>query len=180
LTLPETEGKTNLIDSVYLYLKKRGYDEHREEGIVIQGWPVQFLPAANQLDVEALAQAGDVDIEMNEAEGSVSTRILRPEHIVANALRRGRPQDLIGVIHFLQEHAVDLLILCPLLDRHDLKCEWQSFCKRTGIEDPRRQDGPLMNDPPKDAFPDISDILARKAEGRRKISRMGNSGATRA
>jgi len=29
----------------------------------------------------------------------------------------------------------------------------------------------LNEDPPKDAFPDISDILARKAEGRREIAR---------
>jgi hypothetical protein len=28
-----------------------------------------------------------------------------------------------------------------------------------------------MSDPPKDVFPDISDILARKAEGRRKNAR---------
>ena len=28
-----------------------------------------------------------------------------------------------------------------------------------------------MTDPPKDHFPDISDILARKAEGRREIAR---------
>jgi hypothetical protein len=28
-----------------------------------------------------------------------------------------------------------------------------------------------MSDPPKDTFPDISDILARKAEGRRKNAR---------
>jgi len=28
-----------------------------------------------------------------------------------------------------------------------------------------------MSDPPKDGFPDISDILARKAEGRREIAR---------
>ncbi|HML13295.1 MAG TPA: hypothetical protein VK456_08320 [Xanthobacteraceae bacterium] len=28
-----------------------------------------------------------------------------------------------------------------------------------------------MSDPPKDAFPDISDILTRKAEGRREIAR---------
>jgi len=29
----------------------------------------------------------------------------------------------------------------------------------------------LNEDPPKDAFPDISDVLARKAEGRREIAR---------
>src|ERR1043166_5744995 len=125
---------------VYSYLKKKGYGEHREEGIVIEGWPVQFPPVASQLDVEALAQAGDVNIEINKVEGSVRTRILRPEHIVANALRVGRPQDFIRVTQFLQEHAVDLTILCALLDRHGLKHEWQSFCKRAGIDDPCRLD----------------------------------------
>jgi len=139
---PATEEKTDLISlqPVYSYLKKKGYHEHREEGIVIEGWPVQFLPVASQLDVEALAQAGDVDIEINKAEGSVRTRILRPEHIVANALRVGRPQDFIRVTQFLQEHAVDLFILCALLDRHDLKREWRSFCQGAGIKDPCRLD----------------------------------------
>ena len=137
---PVSEGKA--LDPVYSYLKKKSYDEHREEGIVIEGWPVQFLPVASQLDVEALAQAGDVDIEINKAGGSVRTRILRPEHIVANALRVGRPQDFIRITQFLQEHAVDLMILCALLDRHNLKREWQSFCKRAGIDDPCGLDGP--------------------------------------
>jgi hypothetical protein len=138
---PAIEGKANgICKPIYSYLKKKGYDEHREEGIVIEGWPVQFLPVASQLDVEALAQAGDVDIEINKAEGSVRTRILRPEHIVANALRVGRPQDFIRVTQFLQEHAVDPTILCALLDRHNLKREWQSFCKRAGIDDPCRLD----------------------------------------
>jgi hypothetical protein len=133
-----TEGKTNSISlrPVFSYLKKKGYDEHREEGIVIEGWPVQFLPVASQLDLEALAQAGDVDIEINKAAGSVRTRILRPEHIVANALRVGRPQDFIRVTQFLQEQAVDLIALCALLERHKLKGEWQSFCQRARIDDP--------------------------------------------
>src|SRR5262249_14478589 len=122
---PPAEGKINFIslDPVYSYLKKKGYNEHREEGIVIEGWPVQFLPVASQLDLEALAQAGDVDIEINKAEGSARTRILRPEHIVANALRVGRPQDFIRITQFLQERAVDLMTLCALLGRHNLKRE---------------------------------------------------------
>ena len=140
--MPATEGKINLIslDPVYSYLKKKGYNEHREEGIVIEGWPVQFLPVASPLDAEALAQAGDVDIEIDKAEGSVTTRILRPEHIVANALRVGRPQDFIRVIQFLQERAVDLMRLCSLLDHYNLKREWQSFCQRAGMDDPCRLD----------------------------------------
>src|SRR5262249_48730439 len=138
LDTPAAEGKINLIslDPVYSYLGKKGYNEHREEGIVIEGWPVQFLPVASQLDLEALAQAEDVDIEINEVEGSFRTRILRPEHTVASAVRGGRPQAFVRISQFLQERAVDLMTLCPLVDRHNLKREWQSFCKRAGIGDP--------------------------------------------
>jgi hypothetical protein len=122
------------LDPIYSYLTAKGYEQHRKEGIVIEGWPVQFLPVAEDLDAEALAQAEDVNVEIEGT--AVKTRILRPEHIVANALRVGRPQDFIRIAQFLQEHAVDIATLCGLLNRHSLKDRWQSFCKRTGIDDP--------------------------------------------
>jgi hypothetical protein len=135
---PVAEGQPSLIslNPIYSYLKKKGYEEHSEEGIVIEGWPVQFLPVASELDVEALAEAVDVDIEINKAEGSVRSRMLRPEHIVANALRIGRPQDFIRIAQFLHENALNFTSFCPLLDRYNLKDAWQSFCRRTGITDP--------------------------------------------
>ena len=132
---PQRAGLISL-EPIYSYLKGKGYDQHRKEGIVIEGWPVQFLPVASRLDMEALAQAEDIEVEVNRAEGAVKTRILRPEHIVANALRVGRPQDFIRIAQFLQEGAVELAALCALLDRHGLSDTWQSFCKRTGIADP--------------------------------------------
>ena len=39
------------------YLKNRGYTELRNEGIVIEGWPVQFMPVANALEREAYENA---------------------------------------------------------------------------------------------------------------------------
>ena len=124
------------LEPIYSYLRSKGYDQHQKEGIVIEGWPVQFLPVASPLDVEALGQAEDIDVEVNRGEGAVKTRILRPEHIIANALRVGRPQDLIRIAQFLQEEAVEISALCRLLDRHSLKDVWQSFCRRAGIHDP--------------------------------------------
>jgi hypothetical protein len=132
---PQRAGLISL-EPIYAYLKAKGYDQHQKEGIVIEGWPVQFLPVATRLDIEALAQAEDIDVEVSKAEGAAKTRILRPEHIVANALRVGRPQDFIRIAQFLQEGAVELAALCPLLDRHGLSDAWQSFCRRTGIADP--------------------------------------------
>ncbi len=128
------------LDSIYSYLKLKGYNEHRKEGILIEGWPVQFLPVANTLDTEALTQADDIEFEVRRGEGPVKSRVLRPEYLVANALRVGRPQDLIRVAQFLQEDAVDIPTLCALLDRHGLKDQWLLFCRRTGISDPCRLD----------------------------------------
>ena len=121
---------------IFSYLKQRGFEEHRKEGIVIAGWPVQFLPVANDLDAEALAAAEEVEIAVNENAGSVQARILRAEHIVATSLRVGRPRDLIRITQFLEERAVDIAALCAVLQRHQLKLAWQSFCRRTGIPDP--------------------------------------------
>jgi hypothetical protein len=93
---------------IFAYLKAKGYQEHRKGGLIIEGWPVQFLPVASDLDAEALAQAQEVEIQINEAEGSVWTRILRAENLVAICLRFGRPKDLIRITQFLEEDAVDL------------------------------------------------------------------------
>jgi hypothetical protein len=126
---------------IYSYLKTRGFDEHRREGIVIAGWPVQFLPVANPLDEEALAHAQEIEIMLPGSEGSVRTRILRPEHLVATALRVGRPKDLIRITQFIEEEAVDFTALRAVLGRHGLVEQWRSFCVRIGIADSCRIQG---------------------------------------
>lgn len=117
------------------YLASKGYTDFRKEGIDVEGWPVQFLPVASELDVEALIQAEPVDISI-EGIGSVSSRILRPEHLVAIALRVGRPKDLIRITQFLDAGAVDLGPLRDVLERHRLLPNWASFCAKSGTPDP--------------------------------------------
>jgi len=119
---------------IFSYLNARGYGEFRKEGVVIEGWPVQFLPVADALDAEALTQAEDILID--ELQGSVRTRVLRPEHLAAIALRVGRPKDLVRITQFLEENAVEHSALCDVVERHGLKNAWQLFCKQTGIIDP--------------------------------------------
>jgi len=121
---------------VLSYLQQKGYAEFRREGLVIAGWPVQFLPVADDLDAEALAQAEEVEIEISPAEGSVTSRVLRPQHIVATALRTGRPKDRIRIAQFLEENAVDLAALCDVIFRHGLQPAWRAFCRQTGFADP--------------------------------------------
>jgi hypothetical protein len=128
-----------LLTPITQYLAERGYTEWREEGIIIGGWPVQFLPVASDLDAEALEQAFDQVIQIDGGE-PVRTRILRAEHLVAIALKVGRPKDHLRIVEFLQAGAVDKALLCALLDRHGLGEVWQEFCNRTGISNPCQLD----------------------------------------
>src|SRR5215471_7639289 len=47
-----TAARTGLItlEPILNYLRQKGYSEFRKEGLVIEGWAVQFLPVENDLD----------------------------------------------------------------------------------------------------------------------------------
>ncbi|MGH6926628.1 MAG: hypothetical protein ACRED5_23115 [Propylenella sp.] len=127
------------LEPLFAYLKAKGYSGFRKEGLVVEGWPVQFLPVASDLDAEALERA--VEISIDQASGSVVSRVLRPEHIVAIALRVARPKDLLRIAQFLEAKAVDPEALCGVLKRHGLLPSWRAFCSRTGISDPCKNNG---------------------------------------
>jgi hypothetical protein len=59
----------------------------RNEGLMIAGWAVQFLPVADDLDAEALSGADEIDLRITDL--VIKTRVVRPEHLLATALRVG-------------------------------------------------------------------------------------------
>jgi hypothetical protein len=122
------------LDPLLSYLKEKGYGEFRKEGIVIEGWPVQFFPVADDLDAEALAQSHD--IEIGESGGSMPTRVLTPEHIVAICLRVGRAKDFSRIAQLLEANVLDISFLHEIVNRHGLSEAWRSFCFRHGIPNP--------------------------------------------
>jgi len=71
---------------IYSHLKTKGY-ALRGEYVVIGKWPVQFLPTADALGDEAVAEAVDVEVE------GTPTRVMTAEHLVAIALQLGRGKD---------------------------------------------------------------------------------------
>src|SRR5580700_1119296 len=99
---PPPSGLVTL-EPILAYLKDKGYSDFRKEGFLIEGWAVQFIPVASDLDAEALAKADDIDLAMRPNDGPVKTRVLRPEHLVAMALRVGRPRDRLRIAQFLEE-----------------------------------------------------------------------------
>jgi hypothetical protein len=107
------------------YLKSLGYTEFRNEGIVIEGWPVQFMPVANPLEREAYLNAQEKDVE------GTSVRVVLPEHLVAIMLKVGRLKDLARVEMFLTQKEVDVDALEDILERHGLMDRWNQF--RAGL-----------------------------------------------
>src|SRR5205085_6119308 len=72
--------------SLYAVLKDKGYVE-AAECVMIEGVPVQFLPAYNDLIREALHESRPTVYE------GVSTRVLRVEHLIAICIQTGREKD---------------------------------------------------------------------------------------
>ena len=101
---------------------------------MVEGWPVQLLPISDPLDEEALEHAETVDIKAGG--GNVTAQVMKPEYLVALALRVERPKDFARIAQFLQENAVNLKRLKRVLEQHLLLVKWKSFCAKTGTRDP--------------------------------------------
>lgn len=124
-----------LLAPVEKALAELGYSDRTDLGIMIEGWPVQFLPAASDLDQDALNSA--IEIEIGSPGGPpLRVRCLRAEHVVAVAIKVGRLKDLARVQSFLEQGAVDLVLLKQVLQRHGLMRDWRRFCIKAGIENP--------------------------------------------
>ena len=94
------------------------------EHIIVGGWPVQFLPAADALDKEVLGEAVETAVEW------VKTWVMPAEHLAAIALRTGRPKDYIRVLQFLEQNSLDEARLQGILQRHGLSVKWEKFRKK--------------------------------------------------
>jgi predicted nucleotidyltransferase len=109
------------LDPIYKYLAAHGYTEHRKEGIVVETWPVQFLPTVDALDDEALEQAAETDLE------GVPVRVMQPEHLAAIALRTGRGKDFIRILALVNSGRLDPDKMDAILKRHNLVEKWAKF-----------------------------------------------------
>jgi hypothetical protein len=124
VSLPKPAGSSLLtLSPMYDWLIARGHKAEKEY-IVIEGWPVQFLPASDALDEEALAQAVETEVE------SVRTWVMMAEHLVAIALRTGRPKDFTRILQFIESGVIQSDKLDTILRRHGLLAKWEQFGDR--------------------------------------------------
>lgn len=118
-------GPSGLLDlgPIYDYLRAHGYEPLRE-GVMIEGWEVQFLPSGTPLEKEALEQAVAIEI------GGVPTRIFTQEHLMAISLQTGRPKDFVRLVAFVEEGKADQIALAEILRRHQMEAKWSQFQTR--------------------------------------------------
>ena len=116
--LSASTGKLASLAPIYKALRARGYGEEKET-VVIEGVPVQFLPAYNALIEETVAQAREIDYE------GVPARVAQAEHLIAICLRTGRAKDRARVAMLREQAHLDHELLADILKRHQLEEAWK-------------------------------------------------------
>lgn len=122
---PVVVGPNGLVSfgRIYEYLERLGYNVEREY-IRIEGWLVQFVPASESVQEEAVAQADRV------AFAGEYTSIFSSEHLAAELLRSGRLKDLTRVVALLESRQMDMEVFRDIISRHGLAEKWQEFAMR--------------------------------------------------
>jgi hypothetical protein len=121
VVLPTSDGGLLTLAPIYDALCARGYTEQANECVIVEGVPVQFLPAYNSLVEEALDDAQDTTYE------NVPTRVLRSEYLVAIALQTGRSKDRERVRILREQAKLDMNLLADILRRHELQEKWKQW-----------------------------------------------------
>ena len=116
-------GTLLTVSPIYDYLTRRGFKTEKDY-IIIEDWPVQFLPPANELVEEALKQAIETEVE------GVPTRVITAEHLVAIALQTGRAKDYARILQFVESGTLKADMLDAVLARHGLLAKWEQFADR--------------------------------------------------
>ncbi len=121
--LPQTTGGLITLSPLYEALRSKGYKEE-DEFVIIEGVPVQFLPAYKPLVEEALKEAKEVFYE------DLKTRIFRVEHLIAICLDTNRHKDRERVRIFMEQAEIDKDYLEKIISRYEMDQLWNQWKKQ--------------------------------------------------
>ncbi|MCH8874431.1 hypothetical protein IH824_16995 [candidate division KSB1 bacterium] len=116
---PEEQGLL-VLTPFYEFCTQKGYKTYKEY-ILIGETPIQFLPAATELEKEAVQHAVPVRYK------NIQVNILRPEYLIAIFLRVFRLKDKGKIVRLLEQTEIDKKLLSDILTRHSLKEKFENF-----------------------------------------------------
>jgi hypothetical protein len=111
------------------FLKTKG-GKADKECVILEGVPVQLIPAYNDLVVDAVNKAEPVMY------GKVKTRILRKEHVLAIMLQTGRPKDLLRMGQLFEQAPPAMAGWIRLLKKYGLIEKWKRYWEKAN--EPRK------------------------------------------
>jgi len=116
---PEEQGLL-VLTPFYEFCTQAGYKTYKEY-ILIDETPIQFLPAATELEKEAVQHAVPVTYK------NIQVNVLRPEYLIAIFLRVFRLKDQEKIVRLLEQTEIDKNLLSDILTRHGLKEKFENF-----------------------------------------------------
>jgi hypothetical protein len=116
------------LEPLFNRLQQLGFTEFDEEGILIHGFPVQFLSASPGLETEAVADAAHLEWDGHHI------RVMTPEYLAAIALCVGRPKDRARLVYLTSLTTFNRDKMIEILHRYRLWETWSSWSVALGIE----------------------------------------------
>ena len=111
-----------ILSPIYDFLKARGYNKWVEQWIIIEGVPVEFIPAEG-LGKEAVETALITEFE------EVETKVMIPEYLIALLLKALRDKDKRKIEMLLEQAEIDTERLNRILSKYGLNEKFKHFVK---------------------------------------------------
>jgi len=114
------EDSIDVLAPIYQYLIEKGF-KAKKEHVLIEGVPVQFIPAYNELVKEAVQYSNEVKY------GRIKTKILGLEYLIAVMLQTYRPKDRERLVKVFEEAKIDRTLLKKILKKYGLYDKYVQF-----------------------------------------------------
>ena len=105
-------------------LEELGYTEWKDDKLIVEGCPIQFVPVAKPLEIEGLTKA-----ERHYLTDEISPFVFSPEYLMAMALDLLRGKDKVRLENFHRTHCYDQAKLAEIFKRHNLTERWESMLR---------------------------------------------------
>ncbi len=112
------------LKELYNWARSRNY-EIKDEHIIIEGIPVQFLPVYSPLIIESVERSFQREFE------NVPVKVLSPEYLVAIMIEVNREKDRQRAVRFFEEcKTLNLEKLKDIIERFGLTEKYHKFRER--------------------------------------------------